>query len=201
MTTIKKQIDEIIRNQNWEIINELLESEFEKFYIKLNPEKRMVGLLNYKGKLLKRLQNEIQEKIIIKILMGDNDYDINREIRSLLAPLTSVAKMFHHYYNKELVKLEHSKKVLALGKKLSGKQVSNDRLKAYKIIFEKDFAIRSKGIKGNYRTLCFNVGTSELGLTTNEEKESFYKSFSKFKKDNDITGLLSFNNYLSTMGK
>jgi|GEM_PF-2075825 len=201
MDYIKKQINEIKKNQNWQILNDLLESEFEKFYNKLNPEKRMVGLLNYKKILLRRLQSDIKEKIILKILMGENDYDINNEIRSLLAPLSSIAEMYHHYYNKEISKIENNKKVLELGKKLSGKQVSDDRLKAYKIIFEKDFQLVSNGGKRSFRTLCFNVAKNELGLTTEEEKESFYKSFNKFKKQNNITGLISFNNYLSTKGR
>lgn len=201
MNDIKKQIDEIIKNQNWEKINEILEPEFEEFYKKLNPENRIVGLLNYKNRIKNRLQGDIKERIILKILTGESNYNIKNEIKNLLAPLLSVTVMYHQYYSKEISKLEQNKKEIELGKKLSGKQVSNDRLKAYKIIFEKDFQTVSNGGKSNFRTLCFYIAKTELGYTTEKEKETFYKSFSKFKKENKIRGLLSFNNYLSTKGK
>jgi hypothetical protein len=191
---IEKNIDSV------KIIR-IFNKHYEELYQHVNENKKLSGLFNNKELFRAKLLSGLEGRILIKLLLRDKSLDIEKEITDYFSQyyLQSFIGKIDSNRVKEL--LDKNKKYLEIGFNHSGKQVSTERLKAYEIIFIKNDEYRMKWTKNNFKSIAFNVGRDELGYTTTAEKETFYKSFSKFKKKYEITGHISFKNFLSTYRK
>ncbi len=185
---------------DWLKIINVFNAEYEKLYDQINRNKNLSGLLNNKDLFKRKLKEGLKERILINILLGKPKFDIEKEMKMYFSQyyfLKFIEGLEQESYKKLF---EKNLKYLEKGLKHSGKQISKDRLEAYEKIFIKNDEYRLKWNKNNFRSIAFNEG-KKLGYQNISELENFYKSFSKFKKQNSLTGHNSFKKYLSTYRK
>ncbi len=194
-------IEKIENKIDWTLILKIFNKQYENLYREINSIESIGLLLNNRNILRKRLLNDFTDHLLIKILKNRIEIDYEKEIKIFLTPF--YAMLYIENLKKDSFKklFAKNKKYLELGLNHSGKQTSEDRLKAYEEIFIRNDEYRKKWEKNNYRSIAFNVGREMLGYTTNKEKETFYKSFLKFKTDNKIDNHIRFEIFLSTYRK
>jgi hypothetical protein len=86
------------------------------------------------------------------------------------------------------------------GQKFLGKRLNEDTVRAYKNIFKGNDKYKELYGRDNFRKNSLKAAYCDMGYIYEEEKESFYNNFKKFRSRNKLENAEDFERYLKENG-
>ena len=150
----------------------------------------------------------VKEESLLSELWNDIQ-DLNDKIESVVIGIIKVFKRQHFIstfksigkngieISSETQLTEKEKNMLDTASKFSGNKLKSEKIRAYKRIFERHDEYKETNETENYRSQAFIIAKKELGKYTNENKDTFYKSFMGYRKEHNLNCLKDFEDHLS----
>lgn len=207
----KKIFKQVEITFNWIAIQEYFNKQYYNFYSSMKIPVVFEGLGNNKTSLersIKRMWIGFIYKSFINILANFKDIEIVRKeiklaekegmifIDEILRTLYYVTIIDKIPLENDINKIKKDLKYLEVGKKLSGRNISDAHLKAYEQIIIKNDEFKLKYEKDNYRRIAFIVARS-IGYDNKEDQERLYKNFNQFKNTYKIKNHKTYLKFIS----